>query len=487
MFSGSMRSPFTLSVHLLRGVALCIATLAACGQQAAAWTQEVYVWQRLQTAPAVAEALRRSAPLVDAFHVLAAEVAWPAGPAGAGQWAPVAVDYARLAETSKPVGLVLRVGAFSGKMQRDDATARLLAARARSLLATARAVGLEPAELQIDFDCAESRLAGYREWLEALRGALDSDARHAPAEPGTGMRRVPLVFTALPAWLRHEEEFAELARVSDGFVLQVHSLDKPSSPDALPELCDPSKVAGHVARAGKIAAAAGRTFRVALPTYGYLLAFDAQGKFFALAAEGDRPSWPAGTQVRVTGADPEQMSDVARSLANNAPPSCTGVVWFRLPVTGDRLNWSPPTFAAVLAGRSPRRGLEAVARWPEADGGSGNDGLAEIILLNTGERAELLPRAVRVTLSGNPATPDSLTIAGADGLGGYRWEAQAGEVSGVLSGWRLPPEASLEPGRQRKLGWLRFSSAPHGRHNSLSHEQDPNTRPLLKLYIVDAP
>ena len=69
------------------------------------------------------------------------------------------------------------------------------------------------AELQIDFDAAESKLAGYREWLVALRSRV-------------GTTR--LVFTALPAWLRHEE-FRALAQAADGFVLQVHSLERPAA------------------------------------------------------------------------------------------------------------------------------------------------------------------------------------------------------------------------------------------------------------------
>jgi hypothetical protein len=39
-------------------------------------------------------------------------------------------------------------------------------------------------------------------------------------------------------------------------------------------------------------------FRVALPTYGYVLAFDRNDKFIRLSAEGPAKEWPDGAQLR---------------------------------------------------------------------------------------------------------------------------------------------------------------------------------------------
>lgn len=67
------------------------------------------------------------------------------------------------------------------------------------MLAAARNGGLEPAELQIDFDCAEGKLAGYRRWLAALRPAAS---------------RTPLVHGV--AGVLDRDDFVALAGAPDG-------------------------------------------------------------------------------------------------------------------------------------------------------------------------------------------------------------------------------------------------------------------------------
>jgi hypothetical protein len=388
---------------------------------AAAWTREIYVWQRSQGAE-VAAALDAAKPLADGFNVLAAEVAWSAGKPVVSRFAP---DYPSLAKLGRPVGLSLRVGTFPGPFAADDAVTKTLAALAASLLAEARAAGLEASEFQIDFDCAEAKLAGYRVWLGTFRQAVG---------------KTPLVFTALPVWLGHEADFAALARAADGFILQVHSLEKPTAPGVPFTLCDPARALAWAASAGKV----GVPFRVALPTYGYRVAFDAAGKFFALAAEGPAPAWPASTQVRVARADAVALAKLAQSLAAQPPPQCTGVIWFRLPVASDRLNWDWQTLAVILRGETPAAKITVAVEWPEP-------GLAEIVAVNTGTTSELPP--ARVTLR----WPTAEKLLTSDGLGGFRLEARSGEAQMNAIAATLPPDAFLAPGQRRKIAWLRFA------------------------------
>jgi hypothetical protein len=65
----------------------------------------------------------------------------------------------------------------------------------------------------IDFDCAESKLDGYRVWVEAIQ------RRVAP---------LPVTITALPSWL-NSRAFQRLAAVATNYVLQVHSVERPKS------------------------------------------------------------------------------------------------------------------------------------------------------------------------------------------------------------------------------------------------------------------
>jgi hypothetical protein len=391
-----------------------------------AWRSEAYVWQR-EASPELTRALAEAREALHALYPLAAEINWDA--ARRPTLTRVPLDHAALAAHGKIGGLVLRIGPWSGPFAADDETARLIARAAADILAAARHAGWHPPELQVDFDCAERSLGGYLRWLRALRAVTGEDTR--------------LVFTALPAWLRHREAFAALAAAADGYVLQVHSLEKPAGgPDAPYSLCNYDDALRWARAAAE--AAPGRPFRVALPTYGYRLAFDAEGRFFALSAEGPAPRRPAGTITRVVRSDPAEMLRIERALAAEPPPGCEGVIWFRLPVEGDRLNWAMPTFLRVLAGEVPRARIEVAARWSAP-------GLAEIVVENSGDTSEPPPGRVRI------AWPATARLLAADGLGGHEPERRRAEASLVLKSGPETREVLLGPGKTRAIGWLRFA------------------------------
>lgn len=329
------------------------------------WPHEAYVWQRTWTSNVTA-ALSTRGPEFERLVVLGAEIAWREGQP---RTVKVPLDPSALRATGRPIGVALRVGPFSGPFGTNDDTARLIRATAHELLATLQAAQINPAEFQVDFDCAESRLAGYRVWLDALR---------------QDVRPVPLTFTALPSWL-DRPAFTDLVRAADGYVLQVHSVERPRRPDDPFQLCDPAKTRRWVAVAGRL----GRPFRVALPTYGYLVAFGLDGKFLGASAEGLPPERPPGTTLRELSADPVALAGLVEGWRRQPPAHLEGVIWYRLPVDGDRLNWRWPTLTNVMAGRVPQARLTAVSRQPQP-------GLTEIDLRNEGTADRTGPVAVRV-------------------------------------------------------------------------------------------
>jgi len=290
---------------------------------------QAYVWQR-KWGDEVRAAVRRAAPSLEGLVVLAAEVDIEGGK---GKAARVAIDHAALAACGRPVGLALRINPYPGPFDRDGGLARSLGDLAAELVAGWRGKGLEPSELQVDFDCAASKLDGYRAWIEAIR------PRVAP---------VPFAITALPSWLERPA-FRTLAAEAGGFVLQVHSIERPSGPNRPIVICDPAAARRSVAKAGRL----GIPFRAALPTYGYLVAFGPGGDFLGISAEGPRPSWPRGAVVREARADPAAMAGLVRALTAERPAMLAGLIWYRLPVDTDSLNWRWPTFAAVIRGRDP--------------------------------------------------------------------------------------------------------------------------------------
>lgn len=389
-------------------------------------TAEVYLWQRAHT-PTVAVALADHAAAFDRIAVLAAELAWPAGRAHVTR---VALD----PETLRPLpslALVIRVQPRHGSFAPDDPATRALLDTCRATLAEARRAGLAPAEIQIDFDSAESQLADFRRWLLALRPVV------APAR---------LTFTALPAWLDHRRAFADLAHAADGFVLQVHSLARPASFDDSTPLCDPAAAR----RAIDLAASAGVPFRVALPTYGYQLAFGPDGRFLGASAEGPARAWPAGTRLRALRADPATLAPLVAALATRHPAVLTGLIWYRLPIAGDRLNWRWPTLAAVMAGRVPKPRIQLETAPASAPG------LVDLRLVNAGDADFSGPFSAGLTWTG------ARRLA-ADALPPLVF---AGDRDSSL---RLSAAAlDLPAGESRPAGWLRLDAPPLSFHVSLT-------------------
>lgn len=384
----------------------------------AALTQAAYVWQRAWT-PEVQAAVRAGWPGLTSFVVLAAQVDWQDNTPRVVRVRP---DFGALKESGAAVGLALRVTPYPRALAANGPAVAMLAELCAALVAEARAAGVEPAELQIDYDCAASRLAEYRGWLQSLRQTV------AP---------VPVTFTALPAWL-DSPEFAGLARAADGFVLQVHSLTRPQSAAAPASLCAPDAARRAVARASALSV----PFRVALPTYGYLVAFSATGACLGVSAEGPLPNWPAAATVRELRADAEEMLALQRDWSTVHAATLKGIIWYRLPVVTDTLNWHRRTFLAVLAGETPRPALRVEAA-------AAGDRLWDIVFRNDGNADAALPRQVSLTWTRGE-------IVASDALAGFTCEP--GTSQSLLlrsSGGGSAPH--LRPDERRVAAWLRLS------------------------------
>ena len=287
----------------------------------------VYVWQRRWDAE-TAGAVDRSASRVSRYMVLSAEVSWQRGRPKV--FRPT-VDYAALRATGKPVGLVVRIEPYRGRFLRGDRLSRTLSRVILLSLSKARAGGVEPVEVQVDYDCAESKLDGYRLWIETFREAV---------------RPTPLTITTLPVWLKHAA-FARLVHQTDGYVLQVHSESQP--PKGRAAFCDPVAARRWVSAASRV----GVSFRVALPTYGRLGVFYNTRSFVGYANSSSRRL--PGTTLRPVQADPFALSKLVADLDERRPAHMLGFVWYRLPVPADTLNWTWTTLAVVMDGKTPER------------------------------------------------------------------------------------------------------------------------------------
>jgi hypothetical protein len=378
--------------------------------------REVYVWQRAWTDD-VKNAIDQHGRAFDRVVVLGAQIVWekPTEP----HVFRVAVDWGQLHRSARDVGAAIRIGSYPGPY--EGPTAQLVAGIAVKLCDDAGRAGVKLSEIQIDFDSAESKLDGYRAWVHAAKQAT---------------RGVPVHITALPSWVRLAA-FESLVREAGGYVLQVHSLDRPKRITDAVQLCDPRAAVDAVQRAGRI----GVPFRVALPTYGYVLVFDHAAQYVGLEAEGPSRSWPAGVQKRWLGAQSDELAQLCKVLEANHPICLSGIIWYRLPIEADRNNWRWETLAAVMDGKSPQAKIAVEIQR--------KDGVNEISVVNRGQadyRGELLI-----------ATHwDHANLQASDVLGGF--EESSAQPDGLRLKGLLGAGQRIAPGERRQVGWIRLDN-----------------------------
>ncbi|PRQ03018.1 hypothetical protein ENSA5_19570 [Enhygromyxa salina] len=376
-----------------------------------------YLWQRGWSDEVRASIDRHAAdPALGELLILAAEL-------DGASATMIAWDEAALDDVGA-LGLTIRVGPWSGPFGGpDDARLPVLLDAVRSTLARARGAGLELRELQLDFDAGTRALPGYARWVAAVAELA------APT---------PVTITALPDWLGSPELPALLSE-TEGWVLQVHGL-RPMTRGESAEIFELDAAREAVERAAVIAEEVDRPLRVALPTYTYLVVRDpVDGGVEGIAAEQAPRRLDRDRFVRAE-ADPDALAELIAGWTADRPAALEGVVWFRLPVAGDRLAWSWPTLSAVIAGRAPSRQLRL-----DACALAGEPGVVELHLVNEGEAGAWVDAPLRVPLPERPLAADAL-----DGFALGRSGAAALE---------LEPRAQVRvgTGERRPVAWLRFS------------------------------
>ena len=360
---------------------------------------QAYLWQRRWNGGPQTAIKQAASSLV----VLAAEITW------IGEFpslTSIPLDYPALREAGLPIGLCLRIGTLPGGKEAYHRQELYLARVIQQILSAAQKADLAVAELQIDYDSPESKLDLYRDWLRRFRKVT-----------GT----TPLTITALPCWLDNPA-FGRLVAAADHYVLQVHSQSRPKPGGETSVIPSSTRVRRWV----ETAANYGVPFRVALPTYSVNLR----------QTDGSKSELPT---------DPVAMNDLVRGWEEQRPYNLQSIIWYRLPVIGDRGNWPLETLQAVINNGPLTRKLVVKVTYPD-------QGLAEVRLVNTG--AQPLPAQNTVVCR----WADTALIA-MDGLGPY--EARPGEygnsnqeeVNFICSKDTKRPV--INPGDSLTVGWLR--------------------------------
>lgn len=389
------------SKFLMKWMLLLVLLLTGCRKHFdTPLTVEAYVWQAADK-PAVREAMIKSEGLVSLLHVRAAEMRWDGGKF-VTQWFIKELP-------SDDCGLVVRIGASAAGVEWTPERIAEVAAIFKKV------AEFSPSEIQCDFDCPQKRLRGYRELLDGLQEAVGD---------------IPVIPTALPSWLA-EKDFEKLVEGRTGYVLQVHSLQLPSSPGDPTVIFDSTNARASALKAAQL----GVPFRIAMPTYGCEVRFSEEGKVLDVVSEDLTEMSPYVARRSFALADPIASARLISEWKNDRPDGLTGMIWYRLPVEGDRRNWPWETFQLVARG-------EVSKSLPVIEVSSGT-GARDISVANHGQFPIHLPREVAMHQA----------VVTSDGAGGYIMKREGERVKFLLRGDVWP---WLDPGKKIACGWLRL-------------------------------
>ncbi|WP_260958389.1 DUF3142 domain-containing protein [Pseudomonas citri] len=391
---------------LLRlSLALTVWLLSCCEKPPApVLDQQLYIWQR-QWTPAHELALRGSHDDFSSLRVLALQ-AFP----GAG-WSRARIDPALLKADGRALIAVIRLDGQLKSLDQDDVIAQI-----QQVLSDWQAQGLAPVGVEIDHDAGNARLPAYGKFLAQLRKTLPDTLR--------------LSITALPAWL-DSPALPGLLETVDSSVLQVHAVRDPRQ-----GLFDAKLARRWAERWDRVTE---RPFYLALPAYGMALLATESG---VPVVESEVPIDRGGERQELL-ADPQQVAGLAASLRSDPLEHLAGLIWFRLPLAGDRRAWSLTTLGAVARGDSLTSRLAVHLQE--------RDGLYDIRLVNQGNLDSPWPQRLTLPVG---------VCDGVDALAGYTLQ----QTPGLLTFTRIQ-EGRLAAGAQRAIGWARCTKIEQGAFN----------------------
>ncbi len=389
--------------------AICAA--ASCAGSSRGW---VYLWKQSHD-PQTARALGRAQNDFEGVNFLYAKISFATG-TNTPVLQKLPVDASTLGNLKTPLVLSVRISMLKAEAARYREMGADIADMIADCLRSTLADGIGVAEVQIDFDCPESKIGEYARWMGLFRARLPKETR--------------LCFTAVPSQMR-APHFSDLAEQSDGFVLQIHHIAERGG-----RLCifETARALTAVRDADRH----GTPFRVALPTYGHVAVGEKQGTgqwtFYSedFSPTGLKP----GASVRVVRSDPLEVQGLMGEIRKHPPENFEGFIWYRLPVGDERFNWSYETLLAVADGAP----LGANLRCEETVGSAG---VLEVFLVNDGNIDAYAPFACALERG---------DVTACDTVNGFSWGRQNGRI--VFSGGNA--FCKLPPGGRLKIAWLRL-------------------------------
>ena len=267
--------------------------------------QQVYIWQRVWTAEHN-EALKRSRPLFSTLRILGMQFHPQEG------IRHFTVNTSLIKQDGRPVWLVARLDGQLTRLNNQQIIHHI-----QQTLREWQKAGITLVGVEIDYDAPTAKLEEYLTLLSKLHQTLPTN--------------IKLSITALPTWLE-SPHLARLLRIADTSVLQVHNVLSPEK-----GLLDDSLAQRWVKQYARQTT---HPFFIALPAYGSALTSDNR-------VESEAPLYVA-EEMRELSVSPQTIADFIQYLEQQPPRGLQGLVWFRLPLAGDRRAWSLTTLEAVI-------------------------------------------------------------------------------------------------------------------------------------------
>jgi len=331
------RQHSALPLNLVKDImAVCVAATAAVGTAA---TNGFYVWQRHWSDKVEASVRTELEACTHDLYLLGGELE---SENGQTRWRGTGVPEGLWRHPRAIAVLRLPVRALDDPRQ----TAAAIVARAGKI-GTCR--------VQLDADVPERLIVRYAEIVEGIR-------RNWPA--GAGDLRLGATF--LPCHL-NLRVVRRVLGVIDEPVIQLHGIAAPKNHAEGWSLMNRETAF----RALRTARALDGRFKMALPTYAYVLTFNPDGSFRRLYAEGlpDDFDLPSGTIREIAAPDLDLLCEIFKS------PLRLPVIWFRLPVLGvDRWCLERETLSLLERGELPKTTVEFTVR------GGGRPGTADLLV-----------------------------------------------------------------------------------------------------------
>ncbi|WP_308066095.1 DUF3142 domain-containing protein [Escherichia marmotae] len=364
--------------------------------------QQVYIWQRIWTAEHN-EALKRSHPLFSTLRILGMQFHPQEG------IRHFAVNTSLIKQDGRPVWLVARLDGQLTQLNNQHIIQHIQQTQREWQKA-----GITLAGVEIDYDAPTAKLPDYLILLSALHQTLPTN--------------IKLSVTALPTWLE-SPHLARLLRIADTSVLQVHNVLSPEK-----GLFDASLAQRWVKQYARQTT---HPFFIALPAYGSALTSDNR-------VESEAPLYVAG-EMRELSVSPQTLADFIQYLKQQPPRGLQGLVWFRLPLAGDRRACSLTTLEAVI------RHKPLTPRWSLIITQHADEQLFDLAIKNSGKIDAPLPKQVILPNADCPFV---------DGASHYQVQPHSSSLHFV----RISAK-QLRAGESSPLGWARCNQRLQGEFN----------------------